>query len=382
MNKKMNPMTNQENKTPEWVPEGADKKLFTSYVMPGLNLRKDEVHDDTISYKPRPKRRELSLEEYKEGVLACDKTILARAITLIESNSEAHFEKAQELLSMILPYTGKSFRIGITGVPGAGKSTFCEAFGTMLCKDLNKKVAVLAVDPSSSITGGSILGDKTRMENLSRCDNAFIRPSPSGGMLGGVARKSRETMLLCEAAGYEIILVETVGVGQSEVSVRSMTDFFLLIQLAAQGDDLQGIKKGVIELADAILVNKCDGNMVERSNLKRAELAGVLHYLNSPTPDWEPFCDVCSAATGLNIRKAWDLLSGFKEKMVANGYFKERRNKQKIDWFNSLLEEEVLRRFHQINGMKDMISHYKKLISAQSITAASAVKNLLDSTSK
>ena len=191
-----------ENKTPEWVPDGADKKLFASSVMPGLNLRKDEAHDDTISWKPRPKRRELSLEDYKEGVLSCNKTILARAITLIESNSDAHFEKAQELLASLLPYSGKSFRIGITGVPGAGKSTFIEAFGTMLCKEFGKKVAVLAVDPSSTITGGSILGDKTRMENLSRCENAFIRPSPSGGVLGGVARKSRETMLLCEAAGY------------------------------------------------------------------------------------------------------------------------------------------------------------------------------------
>ena len=371
-----------ENKIPEWVPEGADKKFFTSSVMPGLNLRKDRERDDTVSLRPRPKRRELSLEDYKKGVLECDKTVLARAITLIESNSDAHFEKAQELLASLLPHSGKSFRIGITGVPGAGKSTFIEAFGTMLCRDFGKKVAVLAVDPSSTVTGGSILGDKTRMENLSRCENAFIRPSPSGGMLGGVARKSRETMLLCEAAGYEIILVETVGVGQSEVTVRSMTDFFLLIQLAAQGDELQGIKKGVIELADAILVNKCDGNMVERSNLKRAELAGVLHYLNSPTPGWSPFCGVCSAQTGMGIREAWEKLDGFRAKMEKSGFFARRRSSQKIEWFKSLLEEEVLRRFYHIPGVKDMISHYTSLISAGSVTAASAVKNLLDSASK
>ena len=371
-----------ENKTPEWVPDGADKKLFASSVMPGLNLRKDEAHDDTISWKPRPKRRELSLEDYKEGVLSCNKTILARAITLIESNSDAHFEKAQELLASLLPYSGKSFRIGITGVPGAGKSTFIEAFGTMLCKEFGKKVAVLAVDPSSTITGGSILGDKTRMENLSRCENAFIRPSPSGGVLGGVARKSRETMLLCEAAGYEIILVETVGVGQSEVTVRSMADFFLLIQLAAQGDELQGIKKGVIELADAILVNKCDGNMVERSNLKRAELAGVLHYLNSPTPGWTPFCDVCSAYTGKGIREAWERIDGFRVMMEKSGFFARRRASQKIEWFKALMEDEILRRFYHIPGVKDMISHYTKLISNGAITAASAVKNLLDSATK
>lgn len=371
-----------ENKIPEWVPEGADKKLFASSVMPGLNLRKDRERDDTVSLRPRSKRRELSLEDYKKGVLECDKTVLARAITLIESNSDAHFEKAQELLASLLPHSGKSFRIGITGVPGAGKSTFIEAFGTMLCRDFGKRVAVLAVDPSSTVTGGSILGDKTRMENLSRCENAFIRPSPSGGMLGGVARKSRETMLLCEAAGYEIILVETVGVGQSEVTVRSMTDFFLLIQLAAQGDELQGIKKGVIELADAILVNKCDGNMVERSNLKRAELSGVLHYLNSPTPGWSPFCDVCSAQTGMGIREAWEKLDGFRAKMEKSGFFARRRSSQKIEWFKSLLEEEVLRRFYHIPGVKDMISHYTSLISAGSVTAASAVKNLLDSASK
>lgn len=252
----------------------------------------------------------------------------------------------------------------------------------MLCKEFGKKVAVLAVDPSSTITGGSILGDKTRMENLSRCENAFIRPSPSGGVLGGVARKSRETMLLCEAAGYEIILVETVGVGQSEVTVRSMTDFFLLIQLAAQGDELQGIKKGVIELADAILVNKCDGNMVERSNLKRAELAGVLHYLNSPTPGWTPFCDVCSAYTGKGIREAWERIDGFRVMMEKSGFFARRRASQKIEWFKALMQDEILRRFYHIPGVKDMISHYTKLISDGAITAASAVKNLLDSATK
>lgn len=373
---------NSQNKRPEWVPENADKNFFTTSVMPGINLRKDDVVDDTISTAPRPKRRQLSLEDYKDGVLSGNKTIIARAITLIESNSEKHFDMAQQLIAELLPYSGNAYRIGITGVPGAGKSSFIETFGSLLCDEFGKKVAVLAVDPSSPITGGSILGDKTRMENLSRNANAFIRPSPSGGMLGGVARKSRETMVICEAAGYDVILVETVGVGQSEVTVRSMTDFFLLVQLAAQGDELQGIKKGVIELADGILVNKCDGNMVERSMLKKAELSGVLHFLNSPTPDWKPFCEVCSAHTGMGVREAWKLLDGFREKLTASGYIQKRRGEQKIEWFQSLLEQEVLRKFYNQDGMESMMTHYKKLISNSEITAASAVKNLMSASEK
>ena len=373
---------NSQNKRPEWVPENADKNFFTTSVMPGINLRKDDVVDDTISTAPRPKRRQLSLQDYKDGVLSGNKTIIARAITLIESNSEAHFDLAQQLIAELLPYSGKAYRIGITGVPGAGKSSFIETFGSLLCDEFGKKVAVLAVDPSSPITGGSILGDKTRMENLSRNENAFIRPSPSGGMLGGVARKSRETMVICEAAGYDVILVETVGVGQSEVTVRSMTDFFLLVQLAAQGDELQGIKKGVIELADGILVNKCDGNMVERSMLKKAELSGVLHFLNSPTPDWKPFCEVCSAHTGMGVREAWKLLDGFREKLTATGYIQKRRGEQKIEWFQSLLEQEILRKFYNQNGMESMMEHYKKLIANSEITAASAVKNLMKASEK
>jgi len=372
----------EENKRPEWVPENADKNFFTTSVMPGINLRRDDGADDTISFAPRPKRKNLTLADYKDGVLSGNKTVIARAITLIESNSEAHFDTAQQLVAELLPHAGNAFRIGITGVPGAGKSSFIETFGSMLCDEFGKKVAVLAVDPSSSITGGSILGDKTRMENLSRNDNAFIRPSPSGGMLGGVARKSRETMVVCEAAGYDVILVETVGVGQSEVTVRSMTDFFLLVQLAAQGDELQGIKKGVIELADGILVNKCDGNMVERSMLKKAELSGVLHFLNSPTPDWQPFCDVCSAHTGMGVREAWDRLEDFRKKLTASGYLQKRRGEQKIEWFKSLLEQEILRRFYRRDGIESMMEHYKTLISRSEITAAAAVKNLMASAEK
>ena len=368
-------MPDEENRTmPEWVPDGADKRFFTTSVMQGVK----SGEDNTISHAPRPKRRELSLQEYKDGVLAGDRTILGRAITLIESNADAHFEKAQALLSELIPHAGKAFRIGITGVPGAGKSSFIETFGSMLCEEFGKKVAVLAVDPSSSVTGGSILGDKTRMEKLSRNSKAFIRPSPSSGVLGGVARKSRETMVLCEAAGFDVILVETVGVGQSEVTVRSMTDFFLLIQLAAQGDELQGIKKGVIELADGILVNKCDGNMREKSMLKKAELAGVLHFLNSPTPGWSPFCEVCSAHTGMGVHEAWDMLCKFKDSVGKSGYMAQRRAEQKLEWFKTLLEAEVMREFHKRPNMQQTIEHYKKLINSGAITVATAVKNLME----
>ena len=373
---------NDNIKRPDWVPENADKSLFTTEVMSGIEsdglaggfsgLRK---------HRPVHKRRQYSISEYKEGVLAGDKTILARAITLIESNAPAHFDAAQELLSELLPYTGKSFRVGITGVPGAGKSTFIEALGTMLCK-MQKKVAVLAVDPSSTVSGGSILGDKTRMENLSREKNAFIRPSPSGGTLGGVARKSRETMLLCEAAGYDTILIETVGVGQSEVTVRSMSDFFLLVQLATQGDELQGIKKGVIELADAIAVNKCDGALVEKSMLKRAELAGVLHFLNSPTPGWKPFCEVCSAQTGFNIMEIWKRLESFKKQVQESGFFELRRARQKKEWLLTVVNEEILREFYALEGVAKILPQIESDVENSKISVTSAVKILLNARGK
>ena len=329
----------------------------------------------------RKRRRTFSTDEYVEGILRGDITILSQAITLIESNKPEHYDQAQQIIERCLPHAGRSVRIGITGVPGAGKSTFIEAVGNMVVS-LHHRLAVLAIDPSSERSGGSILGDKTRMESISSNPDIFIRPSPSAGSLGGVARKTRETIVLCEAAGFDVIFIETVGVGQSETAVHSMVDMFMMLQISGAGDELQGIKKGVIELADAILVNKCDGNMVERSNLKRAELAGVLHYLNSPTPGWTPFCDVCSAYTGKGIREAWERIDGFRVMMEKSGFFARRRASQKIEWFKALMEDEILRRFYHIPGVKDMISHYTKLISNGAITAASAVKNLLDSATK
>uniref|UniRef100_UPI00331EAC28 methylmalonyl Co-A mutase-associated GTPase MeaB n=1 Tax=Pyramidobacter piscolens TaxID=638849 RepID=UPI00331EAC28 len=246
---------NTENTTyqPEWQPQNAGGE-FACFVTKGV----DGTGAPTAA-NVQPVRRNLSVDEYARGILNGERAILSRAITLIESNAPKHFATAQELIQKLLPHTGGSMRVGVTGVPGAGKSTFIEALGSWLC-DRGHRVAVLAVDPSSTVTKGSVLGDKTRMEKLSRHPNAFVRPSPSGGTLGGVTRKSRETLLLVEAAGYDVVLVETVGVGQSETTVRNMVDYFLMVALTGAGDDLQGIKKGIMEIADSILVNKADGD--------------------------------------------------------------------------------------------------------------------------
>jgi len=291
------------------------------------------------------KHGELSVDDYARGVLSGDRMILSRAITLIESNSPAHFGRASRLVKEILPHAGASTRVGITGVPGVGKSTFIDAFGHRLC-ELGHKVAVLAVDPSSSVTKGSILGDKTRMENLSRHENAFIRPSPSGGALGGVSRKSRETILLCEAAGYDVILVETVGVGQSEAAVRSMVDFFLLMVLTGAGDELQGIKKGVMELADAVVVSKADGGNLTKAAATRAEYNRILHYLRPATEGWETKAYTCSALSGDGIDDVWAVIGCFIENVKASGVFDERRRKQVLAWVYTMVEDYLKQKFY------------------------------------
>lgn len=313
-------------------------------------------------------------ETLTRGLLAGNRAQLARAITLVESRAPKHRASARALMQAILPHTGGALRVGLTGVPGAGKSTFIETLGMMLCRR-GQKVAVLAVDPSSSRTGGSILGDKTRMEDLSRHENAFIRPSPSGSSLGGVAARTREALLLCEAAGYDVVLVETVGVGQSETAVRTMTDFFLLLQIAGAGDELQGIKKGVIELADAIVVNKADGENRLRAQLAKVEYNKVLHFLHPFTPGWKPKALTCSALHSDGIEEIWTLIEGFREQLLESGVFEARRREQNADWFHSLLNAAVMERFIAEQG--DRIHEMETAVKAGELPVSVALDQLL-----
>lgn len=323
------------------------------------------------------RRKTLTVDDYVEGVLSQDRVMLARTITLIESSAKKHREMAEQVLKKLMPHTGNSIRIGITGVPGAGKSTLIEAFGTMLCED-GHRVAVLAIDPSSSVTGGSILGDKTRMEKLSRHPKAFVRPSPSGGTLGGVTRKTRETMLVCEAAGYDVILIETVGTGQNEVTVRSMVDFFLVIALTGAGDELQGMKKGIMELADSIFINKADGENRQRALKARAELNRVLYFLQSPTEGWKPRAFTCSAMTGENIRGIWDVILKFEEVTKESGVFEKRRKQQLIDWVDWMIEDELKRRFYENEAVKQELPAIRSDVLNANLSPAAAVKKIME----
>lgn len=305
------------------------------------------------------------------GVRDSDRASLARAITMVESRAAKHKPFARDLMARLLPDAGGAMRVGLTGTPGSGKSTFIEALGLMLCEQ-GRKVAVLAVDPTSSRSGGSILGDKTRMEALSRHPRAFIRPSPSGESLGGVAARTREALLVCEAAGYDVILVETVGVGQSETAVRTMTDFFLLLQIAGGGDELQGIKKGVIELADAIVVNKADGDNLTKARQARVEYARVLHFLDPFTPGWTPKALTCSALETTGIERVWELIEQFQRDMRASGVFNERRKAQNVDWFESLLQQAVMERFRETNETRIRESAARVASGAMPVSVALA----------
>lgn len=357
------------NKKPEWA---SDKEGFASFYMEG----KEHHPANPMPKKNVPKRKKLSVDDYVDGVLSGNRTILAQTITLIESNSQKYAEIAQEVLKKLMPHTGNSIRIGFTGVPGAGKSTLIEAFGTMLC-ERGHKVAVLAVDPSSTISKGSILGDKTRMEKLSRHKNAFIRPSPSAGTLGGVTKKSRETMLVCEAAGYDVIIVETVGVGQNEVTVRSMVDFFLVVMLTGAGDELQGMKKGVMEIADAIFINKADGENKKKCELAAIEYNRLLHFLQPATPGWQTKAYTVSALTGEGVENIWDVIQEYKEKTIASGIFHERRKTQMFDWVQSMIEEQLKRRFYENENVKAAFPKVKEDLMNGKTSPSLAVEHLL-----
>lgn len=313
---------------------------------------------------------------YIEGVLADKRLLLARTITLIESTLGAHQEIAKEVINQLLPHTGKAVRIGITGVPGAGKSTFIESFGSMLA-DQGHRVAVLAIDPSSTRSGGSILGDKTRMEQLAIHPNAFIRPSPSGGSLGGVARKTRETMLVCEAAGFDVIIVETVGVGQSETTVASMVDFFLVLQISGAGDELQGIKKGVLEVADAIAVNKADGDNIPRAKLAKKQYETALHLVKPSSPNWTPPVMICSAVEKTGLEEIWQSILAHKKIMTDSGELQQKRQTQAMSWMWFLVNEGLELWFYRHPQVKSRLPQLQKQVEEGSIAPTRAADELV-----
>jgi len=314
--------------------------------------------------------------DYIDGVLAGNRAMLARAITLIESAAPRKAELAREVLTALLPHAGRAKRIGISGVPGVGKSTFIEALGQQLCR-AGKKVAVLAVDPSSTRTRGSVLGDKTRMEHLSREPNAFIRPSPSGGVLGGVAQRTRESILLCEAAGFDVVIVETVGTGQSETAVRSMVDFFLLLLLPGGGDELQGIKKGIVELADAILINKAEEPNRMRALETSNHYASALRYLRAENPHWQPEIALCSALKDEGITECWEMINRFYAAMETDNRLATMRAEQKRQWLHELLRNEIIDRFYHDPENKNRIADCEQAIAADQMTVRQALARLL-----
>lgn len=370
---------NDDDLRPSWVPKEKNPE-FACTVMRGIDSAVNSVTG--AKYYPKenlrrvPLRKKMSVEEYVEGVKKGDRMILAKAITLIESNAPKDFDKAQRVLQALLPRTGHSLRIGITGVPGAGKSTFIEAFGQLLCQQ-GYKVAVLAVDPTSSITGGSILGDKTRMQKLSREPNCFIRPSPSGGTLGGVARKSRETMMLCEAAGCDVILVETVGVGQSETTVRSMVDFFMLVVLTGAGDDLQGIKKGIMELADAIVVNKADGDNLERAKVTQGEYERMVEFIRPATEGWKTHAYRCSALQKTGLLELWAVMREFEKVTKKSGAFENRRQRQIIAWVKTMIDEHLHNLFYEDPVIKCRLPEVRAAVLAGVVSPSQAVAELI-----
>jgi LAO/AO transport system kinase len=355
---------------PEWVPDQADDS-FATWILEGAT----PSGTSTMRHIGH-KRRRLSVDEYVEGIQKADTTILARAITLIESDSPAHRDDAQALLTRILPRTGKAMRVGITGIPGAGKSTFIEALGDYLCEQ-GRKVAVLAIDPSSTVTGGSVLADKIRMEKLSRRPNAFIRPSPSGGSLGGVARKSREAMLLCEAAGFDTILIETVGVGQNEVTVRSMVDCFMFLMIAGAGDEMQGIKKGVIELADMIVVNKADGDNQMRARGACAEMNRVLSYLRPATEGWTTKAQTASALTGDGIAAVWETVKAYFANTRESGILDRRRRAQSVEWMHSLIYEALKQEFFSVPAVRARLAETELAVANGKLPPLAAAQQLL-----
>lgn len=359
-----------------------DKKLYSNFdYQSALSVQKgvqqpEQVNNSYLERIKARKKAEPTIDELVSGITHGDRTMLSRAITLVESSLPQHQQKAQQVIERCLPHSGKSVRLGITGVPGAGKSTTIETLGKHLTAH-NHKVAVLAIDPSSERTKGSILGDKTRMEELSVDPNAFIRPSPSAGSLGGVARKTREIIILCEAAGFDVVIVETVGVGQSEVAAHSMVDFFLLLQLANQGDELQGIKRGIMEMADMIAINKCELDRT-KSELAAAQYRNALHLFPTPDSGWTVPVRLCSAYTHEGITELWDQVMEYVTFTKANGYFYHKRQQQNLRILHETIESGLRDRFYNAPGMEDRLAQVSEQILNNQISAYQAADQLLN----
>ncbi len=339
-------------------------------------MQPETVNSNSVKLIQQFRRKSSTAEELVQGILKGNITDLSRAITLVESTNPEHLTKANEVINGCLPHANKSVRIGITGVPGVGKSTFIEAFGKHLTL-LGKKVAVLAVDPSSTISHGSILGDKTRMEELVKDKNAYIRPSASGETLGGVARKTRETIILCEAAGFDTIIIETVGVGQSETAVHSMVDFFLLLKISGAGDELQGIKRGIMEMADAIVINKADGDNIKKAKLAKTEFNRALHLFPAKKSGWMPTVSTCSAITKEGIDEVWKTISDYLNLTQSNTYFKEKRQEQNQYWMMETINEQLKNHFYTHPEITKLLDKKKKAVQNNEISPFAAAMELL-----
>ena len=331
-----------------------------------------------LKNRPRRKKRELSVSDYVEGIVKGDVTVLSQAVTLVESVKPEHQAVAQEVIEKCLPYSGNSVRVGISGVPGAGKSTSIDVFGLHVLEEHGGKLAVLAIDPSSERSKGSILGDKTRMEKLSVHPKSFIRPSPSAGSLGGVARKTRETIVLCEAAGFDKIFVETVGVGQSETAVHSMVDFFLLIQLAGTGDELQGIKRGIMEMADGIVINKADGDNLERARLAATQFRNALHLFPAPESGWTPQVLTYSGFYNLGVKEVWDMVYKYIDFVKDNAILNTAAMSKAKYWMYETINEQLRDSFYHNPQIEAMLTGKEKQVLQGNLTSFVAAKNLLD----
>lgn len=324
----------------------------------------------------RVKRPKLTTEQFVEGIVARDIAVLSQAITLVESNNPAHYAQAQQIIERCLPHAGRSIRIGITGVPGAGKSTFIEAIGGMVA-GRGHRLAVLAIDPSSERSGGSILGDKTRMESLSTNKNVFIRPSPSAGSLGGVARKTRETVVLCEAAGYDVVFIETVGVGQSETAVHSMVDMFMLLQISGAGDELQGIKRGIMEMADMVVITKADGDNVIRAGLAARQFENALMLFPMPESGWRPRVMTSSSVSRTGLEEVWSGVDEFMSFVRTNGFYDSNRRRQNEYWMLESINESLRSGFYNDPEIAELLPHYRAEVLGDRMSSFVAAHELL-----